>query len=254
VKRLIASFLVATIALPAIAQDSEIDRERDRFLRPDIQTGTRFKQEPEMASETDARQMQKRLARCVFYAKKEELNTLLANSDFDRIDFDATEFETEEFFDQIKFSRCLGRAMKASQYKIYASMRYSTLRNLVAEEAYLYANKDAPVREEGAPTLIEQRFAYLSGGARSAVLAEVSDCISYRNSAAAHELLDSTPGSSVETAALEALYPTLLTCLETDTPPAFSTSMVRLMIADGMWARSYYDGFTASMADAEVAE
>ena len=235
--------LAAGLAVPASSQNDDFERERDRFLKAESQIGTRFKQEPEAASETDARQMQKRLARCIYYGSRKEIDVLLANSDFDRIDFDATEFESETFFDDVNFGRCLGRAMKHSQYKIYASMQYSTLRNLLAEEAYLHANKDAPIREEGAPTLIATRFAVLNDNPRAGALAEVSDCISYRNASAAHEFLDSVPGTSGEDEALDNLYPTIVTCLDTETPPNLSRSLVRQMIADGMWSRSHHGGF-----------
>lgn len=240
------SFTALVFAGPAVAQDLESDGRLDRFLSPDSQIGTRFKQAPETASAADGRQMQKRIAKCVYYGKKEELNTLLANSDFDQIDFEKTGFDRSDFFDQINFGRCLERAMKASQYKIYMRIQYSTLRNLIAEEAYLYATKDAPTRAEGAPTKIGQRFAVKQGGVRAEVLAEVSDCVSYRNPALAHDFLETTPGTSKETDAFEALAPTLVTCLEADSMPNVNTSMVRQIVADGMWARNYYGAFSAS--------
>ncbi|MGE5952208.1 MAG: hypothetical protein ACM308_01095 [Qipengyuania vulgaris] len=248
--------LIMAVALtaPAVAQDTMTEAELDRFLKPEAPIGTRFKQEPETASVSDARQMQKRLAKCVYYGNKTELNELLANSDFSRIDFSALEFSSEEFFDEIDFGRCLGRAMKGSQYKVYATMRYDTLRNLVAEEAYLYTNKQAPVREPDAPTVIDARFAKGRAGPQTEVLAEVSDCISYRNPQGAHDLLDSTPGSSGEGDALEALYSTLLTCLDTEEAPNLDTSMVRMMVADGMWTRSHYGAFAAAPSSTAEAE
>lgn len=253
-RALLAIMLGAGLAVPAVAQDRDIERERDRFLRPQTVVGSNLKQEPETASEADAREMQKRLAKCIYYGNRKELDTLLANSDFDRIDFSATEYDSENFFDEIDFSRCLGRAMKHSQYKVYATMRYSTLRNLLAEEAYLYQNKDAPVREEGAPTLIEARFANVRRNPRSQVLAEVADCISYRDTAGAHAFLETTPGSGKETDALENLYPTLLTCMETDKAPDLSRSLVRQMVADGMWSRSHHGGFAAATTNPAEAE
>ena len=253
-KRLLLSFLALAAAGPVAAQDSDLERKRDRFLAPDIQTGTRFARAAETAQESDARQMQKRIARCVFFGNKDEVRELLANSDFDRIDFAATSFTGEEFFDQIDFSQCIGRAMKQSQYKVWVQMQYSTLRNLLAEEVYLKDNKDAPVLAEGAPTLIKDRFAFTRGGPRAGVMAEVSDCVTYRNGAGAHAFLDSVPGNKGETEALEALWPTLLTCLETEDPPELSTSMLRMMIADGMWARSYYGAWSANESPETVAE
>lgn len=252
--RFLLAVLAFSLSFPAFAQDDDFERKRDRFMEPDSQLGTRFKQSPETASETDARQMQKRLARCVFYGNEEEIAELLANSDFDRIDFDATAFTSDEFFDDIDFGRCLGRSMKQSQYKILARIQYSTLRNLLAEEAYLYESKNSPVREDGAPTLIEDRFAYVKGSPRAAVLAKVSDCITFRNGPAAHVLLGEVPRSKGEGEALEALWPALLTCLEAEEPPELSTSMVRQMIADGMWARSHYSAWSKGPVEETVAE
>ena len=243
-----------SLAIPAIAQDADWESKRDRFLRPESSLGTRFKQAPETASESDSRQMQQRLAKCVYFDSRDDLDTLLANSDFERIDFSATAFEPGEFFDDIDFSRCIGRAMKASHYKMMVSMSYSTLRNLLVEEAYNYANDNAPVRAEGAPMLVADRFAYISGGPRARVMAEVSDCISYRRPDLAHNLLKARPGTSKETEALEALYPTLLTCLETDDAGNLSTSLVRWMVADGMWARSYHGAFAAAETETADAE
>ena len=250
----LASLIGVSLCVPAMAQDDDWEKKRDRFLRPESVVGTRFKQEPETASETDSRQMQQRLAKCVYYDSMEELDTLLANSDFERIDFSATAFEPGEFFDDIDFSRCIGRAMKSSHYKMMVSMNYSTLRNLLVEEAYNHANKRAPVREEGAPLLVADRFAYTRGGPRAQVMAEVSDCISYRRPDLAHEFLDARPGTSKETEALEALYPTLLTCLETDDAGNLSTSMVRRMVADGMWARSYHGAFASDPSNTKGTE
>lgn len=247
-KGIVLAIVGLALAAPAIAQDSDADRKRDRFLAPTAQIGSRFVRAAETAQESDARDRQKRLAKCVFYGRKDQVRELLANSDFDQIDFAATRFTGDDLFDQLNFSPCLGQAMKNSTYKLWVSMPYSTLRNLLAEEAYLYDNKVAPTLAAGAPTLIKSRFALTKGGPRAAVMAEVADCITYRDAAGAHAFLKETPGTKGEGEALEALGPTLLTCLQADEPPKLSTSMVRQMIADGMWARSHYGAFAAGTA------
>lgn len=248
-----ALVLVAAVGLaqsvPTAAQD-DWEAERDRFLSPDLQTGSRFLREPQTAQESDARQMQKALARCIFYANKDEVRDLLANSDFQFIDFAATSFDRQDFFDQLGFGNCLERAMTHSQYKIHVSMLYSTLRNLLAEEVYLYDNEVAPVRAPSAPTVIKARYAFTDGGARARAMAEVADCITYRNAAGADAFLRQVPGTSDEGDAIEALGPTLLTCLETDEAPKLSTSLVRQLVADGLWARSHYGSGAAAQSAA----
>ena len=46
----LAATIGACAAMPVSAQDSDFERERDRFLRPESVVGTRFKQEPETAN------------------------------------------------------------------------------------------------------------------------------------------------------------------------------------------------------------
>lgn len=245
-KRLIAFFVSAILlAGPLSAQDDD-DGKFDRFLDPELQVGTRFMREAETAGESDARKMQKRLARCIFFRNKDHVRKLLANSDFDRINFDALPFDERNFYDEIDFAKCISSATTASSFKLRVSMQYSTLRNLLAEEVYVKDNADAPVLEEGAPTKVPGRVTFGRSSPRAEVLAEVSDCISYRNGAVAHEFLSSKPGTSPELDAIEKLWPTLLTCLETENPPELSISMIRQMVADGMWARSHFDAWSAA--------
>ena len=253
--RLIAVFLAAAVlATPAQSQDTDWERERDRFMRPERPIGSNIPQLPQTADEKESRQMQKRIARCIYTSNRKGIDTLLANSDFHEIEFESTPYKSEEFFDQIGFGRCLTRAMKLSQSKVFATMYYSTLRNLLAEEAYLVANKDAPARHADAPTIISARFTNIDGGPHQKTLANVSDCVTYRNAGASHAFLETKPGTGDEDEAFAALVPSLMNCFGADELPTVNMSLVRMMIADGMWARSHYKAFgpaQTSPADSE---
>lgn len=231
------------LSFPAFAQD--VDKER--FLAPETQLGTRFKQHPESPEIGEGREMQKRIVRCMYYGDKKGARRLLAHSDFSRIDFEALERDPEELFDDFEFGRCIERAMKHSTHKMYVEMRYDTFRNLLAEEVYLRDNKVAPSIVADAPVLLTNRYRYENLNPRSRVMAEVADCISYYGYEEGHALLKEVPGSDGEREALQELGPVFVMCLGRDdkTEVSVTPSMARQLIADAMWSRSHY-GSTAS--------
>ena len=230
------------LSVAAVAQDTaeESERKMDRFMAPVSEIGTRFKRAPETAGQAESRDMQKRIAKCVFYRNKDDVRALLAKSDFDWIDFDALGRDAGTFYDEIDFGDCIGSAMKHSTYRMAVRMPYGTLRNLLAEEAYLKDYKQAPTISADSATVIEDRYAFTDGGPRAQSLALVADCLTYRDMAGVHAVLDTRPGSKGEGEAIDALGPTIMVCLEADEMPDIDTSMLRQVIADGAWARAHY--------------
>jgi len=236
VRTLVALGLLIGMCAPAMAQDNV-----DRMMEPEIQTGTRFKQAPETAQEKEARDLQKRVARCVTYRNKKQVRQLLINSDYDRIRFEEAGIEPATMFDDLDVGDCLGRAMKHSTYRIHMRMPLGTLRNLLTEEVYLMDNKKPMQLASDAPKYLEVREAERRLGPRAGVLAELADCVTHTDIAAADELLRNRPGSEGESEALEALYPAFAQCgLETSEDSNLDKSMIRSVLADGLWARSYY--------------
>jgi len=229
-----------TLALPATAQD--IDPELRDDNNATMQTGTRFLKEPETASASEARYMQKRVARCVFDRRKSKVRDVLRNSNFYEIDFDALPYEMNEMFDELGFASCLGRLMRGADnttYQMYGSMRYSTLRNLLAEEAYIEDFDGPPAIGPTDTQDIASRF----GGARVhpqiSVMASMADCVTFNAAQASDDLLRSRPGSKREDEAVETLGPVFATCANSSEPElSISNSLIRQIVADGMWTRA----------------
>lgn len=229
-----------TLAMPAAAQDS--DPVEGTENNAGMQTGTRFFKEPETASAAEARSMQKRVARCIFDRKKRQVRDVLQNSNFYEIHFDALPYEMDEMFDQLGFSPCLGRLMRGADnttYQMYARMQYSTLRNLLAEEAYI-EDYDAPpaIGPEDAQD-IASRFGGERVHPQISTMAALADCVTFNAPQAGDDLLRSRPGSSAEDEAVETLGPVLATCANSSEPElSISTSLIRQIVADGLWTRA----------------
>lgn len=231
----LASSLAATA--PAVAQERpEWEKERERMTAPHLQTGTRFLREPETADAAQARGMQKEIASCMYRKKRADSDTLLANSDFFTIDFDASGIDREDGLDDLGLGDCMKRVMKHGTYQMYMSYQFSTMRNLLAEEAYLRGAGKAVRLADGAGETVAGRR--LLAGAQSAVIGGVADCLVFRNLEASDALLRAAPASREEAAALDRLLPTFATCMKSDKADVtLGTSMVRQLVADGLWTR-----------------
>ena len=243
VKPVIACAIAMGLAMPASAQRQDGEAFNDNS---EIVTGSRFKRAPETASQSDARQMQRDVARCVFDRNKSESRELLAHSSSSRIDFDAIALDPADFFDEFNVGDCIGRAMRGSTYRMRMSIQYGTLRNLLAEEAYVRDNSDGVEIPAGAPVNLENRYKYDQLDVRTAVLAELSDCIVHAQPVEADAFIRTRPGSKDEGEAIEALSPSLGPCLGGEAPPEVGASLVRQVIADGLWSRAYYGPMLAA--------
>ena len=238
----------AMVATPVVAQDNSNPETRN----DNMQTGSRFKRRSEAADMTEARVMQKDVARCVVYRNKQLSRELLANSDTVSIDFyKLDDVDADGLFDELDVADCLGRAAKYGTLSIRMNIQFRTLRNLMAEEVYLMDQDDPLVLPANAPEYLENRN-YATGRHPAAVAtAKLSDCLTFNDVANSDALLRSRPGSDEEDEALEAIFPALETCAGEGIAEAeIETSMVRTVIADGMWARMHY-GPTAPVAVAE---
>ena len=231
-------WIFAAAALWA-ASTGQIGAQDEGSLDPEAQIGSRFKQAAETAQESDARMMQKAIARCVVELNGKSVRTLVAHSDFRSIDFEAAQQEPDTLFDDLDVGFCMGKAMKDSQYRMLMRMPVATLRNLLAEEVYLRDNKVALVAQNGVSQLVERHKGRESMPVGTAMMSDLADCISFRAAGPAHDLLASRPGSKSEGAAFDALAPTLGACMEGQGEVTLQRSLLRQVVADGLWARSH---------------
>ncbi|MGN6499976.1 MAG: hypothetical protein ACTHKM_07490, partial [Tsuneonella sp.] len=133
--RALALLVAAALAAPAVAHNTYGEDDRQ-------QVGTRFLASPETADAQRARQMQKRIARCMYDRDKDKAVALLQHSDFQRIDYDSLAIGPDKLFDQFEISSCMEIVMHQDEYQISMKYQWATMRNLLAEEAYLDARPD----------------------------------------------------------------------------------------------------------------
>lgn len=230
----VTGLAMAMFAIPApvLAQDD------DRGLDPAMQVGTRFLLEPESVEAQTARYLQKRIANCIYNRHEEVVGRVLANSDFYQIDYDAVGIASDALFDDLEMSHCMGRVMQGRYRELYMRFQNSTIRNLLAEEAYL-ATVDGPtVSIAGGDSEIPDRFAGRRVHRQVSQMAQLTDCIVYGAPVAADAMLRSRPGSEDEAEAVGQLASRFVECAESDEGLTVSASLLRQMMADGLWARS----------------
>jgi len=230
------------LALAALAaQPAAVSAQDAAEIEGEQQVGTRFLQEPESVEAGRARQMQKVVARCSFSRNKEETTELLAKSDFFQIDYDALDTDAEEVFEDFNIDDCIGRAMRQSEFKMYMQFPHRTMRNLLAEEAYLHYQRDPIAGDLLEPEQLGNRYRMARFYPPTQAIFETGDCISSTAPETAHALLDSRPTSDEESEAFADLMPVFEKCMKSsETEVKLQISIVRQLVADAMWARMYY--------------
>ncbi len=234
------AIMMAAASLLAAPLSAQRDFDPERVDRSAV--GSRFKISEVSVDQAKMRVFQKRIAKCSALGNRKNARELLAKSDPVTIDYDELSKDYSEFLEELDIGRCIGRAMPASARMMRVNFSGKTMRNLMAEEIYLFDNKQPLVIGAEEPEMLPNRY-YAGGGEymMAKIPAELSDCIVYRASADAHAFLKTTPASKKELAAAEELYPVVSDCLPgEDSEVSFTLAQLRAYVADGLWSRSHY--------------
>ncbi|QFT77995.1 hypothetical protein [Erythrobacter sp. THAF29] len=220
---------IALTATVAAAQDG------------DLQTGTRFMLYADPIDQTDMRVLQKRIVRCAAMNAKENARELLLNSDPVTVDASGIEHDYQEFMAEFDLPRCIGRAMPPSARRMGIRFDNKTLRNLLAEEMYLYENKKGITIPESAPVILENRF-YAGGEPyrMAKAPADLADCVVHTAPDKAHALLKANPTTRKESDAANALLPVFDRCADDAGEQQLTLAQMRAVVADGLWSRAHY--------------
>lgn len=217
-------------------------------LEPYTPTGSRVARGPEAVDPKLARRMQKDIGRCVYSRHPELADRFLQSSDLNGADFHRLGVPAEDLRDDFSMGDCLGWAMTASQSEASLSIRFSGLRTLLAEEAYLDRHDGPLILPEGSEEFLSSRFFSAPLESEdSRMVSMFADCVIFNAAAEADKVLRTAPASDEESAAVRALVPALSGCLMEGQELELTAASVRAIVADGLWSRSHYGASANSM-------
>lgn len=242
-KSVLTLALLACTATPALAQ-----------LEPEAAIGSRFLRDPDALDPDIVRQMTKDFGDCLYDGRTKHSVALLAASDYLAIDYNSLG-DAEEMLDDRRFLNfCLGRAMTVRQRKVGMTISNKAIRTSLVEAAYLdeHKDEDEPISiPEGAPEVLPNRYFVEGETADDArAIASFADCIVFNAPAEAHAIVHTDPASDEERAAINAIVPALGGCLPAGNEMELTVESIRAMVADGLWARSYYGPMLAESENA----
>ncbi len=251
----LASLVAVSVVLPGTAM-AQVEDFPDN--NSGMQTGSRFSRAPETADQAEARWMQKRVANCVWNRNEDEVRRLLANSDFYQIDYAEAGVNSDTLFDDLEVGYCMGRLMQGvanRTLQMYMQIQYSTLRNLLAEEAYLNDFDGPPVIAPDHVVDIAARFDGQRPHPQVRTMAAMADCVTFNRPQAAHDMLRARPGSGREQEIVDQLGPVIAACANSrEDELTIASSLVRQLVADGMWSRMHYGSSTAAEVEPVASE
>ncbi|RGP40660.1 hypothetical protein BPTFM16_00947 [Altererythrobacter insulae] len=237
------SALAISVAVPASAQ-----------LDPEAATGSRFLQDPATLDPDLVRQMTKDFGECLYDGREKQSDALLAASDYLAIDYENIGDASKMLSDRKFLNFCLGRAMTVRQRKVGMTISNKAIRTALVEAAYLdqYRDRDEPIElPESAPEVLPNRF-FVEGESvdDARAIASFSDCIVLNAPKEAHVIVHTDPASKEERAAINEIVPALGGCLPSGREMELTLESIRAMVADGLWARSYYGPMLAESENA----
>lgn len=222
-------FAVACLTAPCAAL------AHDEYRRDDgSQVGTRFKQKPKVADEARQRMQTNYIALCVLKSVPDRVDWFLRNSDDKEY---VKPKGSHSIGTYLVIDQCLGDTMNDMTLESTFFMSTSSIRGLLAEQAYLAARPAYQAAPEGA--VVPARVFVATGDELPFAqgLAQFEDCIAQTDPAGADALMRTKPASSGELAAAQALAPTLGTCLPKGQTLSFTAQNVRSIAAEALWQR-----------------
>ena len=205
-------------------------------LEPELQTGSMIPVKPKPVDAERAGRIRKGFARCIFRKATPKVNALLANSDQQSVDLVGAKI-TRVAVD-LGMEECLSNEVGVDQSALGMKFPPSDLRDLMAEEAYLAANRVAP-KAPAAPVPPLQAKYVSTGDAlvKAQAMSFFTDCTVLKDVGHADALLRTMPGSGTEREAARSLAPALGECLMKGQQVALSPASIRAFIAYAMWNR-----------------
>ncbi len=228
------SLLSATGAVIAAMMLSGIPAAHAQ-LKPETLTGSRIAVDPKAVEQKAAGIVRKNFARCVYARSAKPVTALLNNSDISAVSVEAAGIKN--IVKELGLDDCLSREVGYNQNAL--GMKFSPIffRDLMAEEAYLAANKNVPVLPQPVPPA-PYKFVTTGNGLKVAMgLAEFADCVVVTDIANADALVRTMPASDDEKAIARAMAPALGECLTEGQQVSLTPATIRALTAYALWTR-----------------
>lgn len=204
-------------------------------LHPETKTGSLMAARPNGIDPKAAGVIRKHFAQCVYHTSRRKVLTMLAHSDVLSVGWGSGRIANSRV--DLQMEGCLGQQANANEDMLGLRLNAETLRDLMAEEAYLDERSTAPQVAPDAPPLAPALVSTGPELATAQALTSFTDCAVRHDPAAADALLRTMPGSANETAAAAALAPVLGGCLVEGQRVALKPASIRALIAFAMWSR-----------------
>ncbi len=218
---------------------------------PEAQTGSRLKAERKQSKTNsksydrdETRRVAKRFGRCLFDRRKEQSIKLLSVSDYLTIDYGQLGEAEYLLTNRILMEDCLGRAGRSALRGIGMTISNTAIRTALVEEAYLDIHRDEnePISiDPDAPEVLPNRYLVPGNTHEDArATASFADCVVYQAPSQAHAILHTKPTTAEEKEAVMAIVPAVGRCIPDGKEMRLDVASIRAIVADGLWARSYY--------------
>lgn len=207
-------------------------------IEPEAPLGSRIPVKSKAVDPVRAGIVKKGFARCLYLKNSAKTPLLLENSDPVTVDLDKIEIPNNDLGKYLGMATCLGDQADGTQSALGLRFSPIQLRAMLQEESYLDAHAAAPVLAEGSIELIQRSYFSEGDNLRAARgLGVFSDCLVFKDTRSSDAILRTMPGSKEESAAAQALGPTLGACLVQGQTLSLTPSSIRGFAADGLWTR-----------------
>ena len=197
----------------------------------------RYAETPITAREIGTPIVRKRFATCVYGFSSTDVDAFLANQDYEGgwVKLARARRGAPAAPDSV-LGRCLGR--EGGGDDSIAHFNAPTFRLMMAEEAYLSRFASVPSLPADAPEVLNRvPLTVGDDSGANAYLSAVADCIIYRDTPGADQLVRARAGSPEERAAAASLAGSFGACLPKDRTLRLNAQMMRSLAVEGLWAR-----------------
>ena len=229
-RRALLGFAALDVALAASSARAQ--------LEPTVELGSRIPTKPTKIADSSASVIRKNFAHCVFSTQKAHALRILDYSDPSSIDYAGAGTSKTKLASYLGMENCLVKNASGLSSQIGIGFPASTLRAMLAEEAYLATYATVPTLRAGSKESVDRTFASQESelaAARS--LGRLADCVVYNGLEGADALVRTIPSSGAELKAARALAPAFGQCLVEGQVVELKPVNMRAISAEGLWVR-----------------